>query len=368
MPVKLILEILGLAAVFVLWGCAAVIDQDSALAVAPYDINDNGLIIVEVRVNGQGPFEFALDTAASISVVFDKLRNDLALEPVQGEAVTIHGAVATGQFPLLNIDHLSVGREVWAAPRIASIPGETLVSRGIDGILGVDFLRRYAVGFSVRDRVVRLYPPDLISGRSFRDWTSIQLQPEPVGKSGAALYFFEIEIAGQRIPAIFDLGAGPNMINWPAANSLGLDPVDSRGDDQFSGAIETTDVVARFRIDEVTTGRIRWRNEVFSIAELEIFTKLLRGDGPCAILGAGLFTQRDFIIDFARTRLLVKAAMDEMDVTGTGDSSQLLLRDPVRSRLAGVREQHDTEPDREYGEHERARRELNNAVCDRSPG
>jgi hypothetical protein len=30
------------------------------------------------------------------------------------------------------------------------------------------------------------------------------------------------------------------------------------------------------------------------------------------ILGSGLFNQRDFIIDFVRNRLLVKASMDEV--------------------------------------------------------
>ena len=45
----------------------------------------------------------------------------------------------------------------------------------------------------------------------------------------------------------------------------------------------------------------------------------MQGDSPAAILGAGLFTQRDFIIDFVRSRLLVKVAMGEVDVSGAED-------------------------------------------------
>jgi len=310
--VKLNLKVIGLAPVCVLWGCASVLDEDGALAIAPYDIKENGRIVIEARVNGQGPFAFALDTGASISVVFDELRNKLALEPVPGKAVMIHGVVASGEFPLLSIRRLAVGREVWANARIASLPGETAASTNIDGILGVDFLRRYAVGFSTRDRIVRLYPPDLVGRRTYRGWTSVPLKPEYIGNSGAALYFFEIEIAGHKIPAAFDLGSGLNIINWAAARSLGLDPVDLRDDDLLSGAIESAPIVARIRIDEVTTGRIRWRDEEFTIVDLEFITTLMRGVTPCAILGAGLFTQRDFIIDFTRSRLLVKVAMDEL--------------------------------------------------------
>jgi hypothetical protein len=50
---------------------------------------------------------------------------------------------------------------------------------------------------------------------------------------------------------------------------------------------------------------------MFTVGDLEIFKAFMLSDSPAAILGAGLFTQRDFIIDFARSRLLVNVAMDE---------------------------------------------------------
>ena len=312
-------KILGLAAVFVLWGCASVLDQDGALAIAPYHIEDSGRIVIEARVNDQGPFHFALDTASSISVIFDELRNELELEVVPEQWVLIHGVVASERFPLLSISRLQVGREIWVDPRIASLPGDTVAGATIDGILGVDFLRRYAVGFSTKDRVVRLYAPHLVGRRSYRGWAFVPLKPEPIGGSGAALYFFEIEIDGQKVPALFDLGAGLNMINWPAAHSLNLSPVRLREDELLSGAIKSAPIVAQYKAENVTTASIRWRNETFSVADLEIFATLMRSDSPAAILGAGLFTQRDFVIDFVRSRILVKVAMDEVDVSSGED-------------------------------------------------
>ena len=250
-------------------------------------------------------------------MVFDELREKLVLEPVPGKEVMIHGVVASNRFPLLSISRLAIGGEVWADPRIASLPGETAASTGVHGIMGVDFLRRYAVGFSTEDRVIRLYPPDRLDGRSYRGWTSVPLELLSVGDTRTALYFFEIEIGGVRMPAIFDLGASLNMMNWSAASSLGLDPVELRDDDQVAGAIDSTPIVARIRAREVRTGRIRWKNEEFIIAELEIFTTLKQNATPSAILGAGLFMQRDFIIDFTRNRLLVKTAMREAEDPGT---------------------------------------------------
>ena len=315
MSVKPILNVFGVAAAaMMLLGCAAMLDQDGALALAPYRVQDNGRIVVDVNVNGDGPFDFALDTGASISVIHDGLRKQLALQPDPGRTVIIHGAVTSGRFPLLSVDRIAVGREGWVNPRVASMPGKTPAGRGIDGILGVDFLQRYAVGFSTRERVIRLYPPELVGSRTYRGWTSVPLEPEYFGSSGAALYLFEIDIGKQKIPALFDLGAGLNVVNWAAARSLGLEPADLTGDESFSGAIDTTDAVGRFRADKVKTGRVRWRDEEFSVADLEVFETLVNGDAPYAILGAGLFKRRDFIIDFARRRLLVKIAMHESDV------------------------------------------------------
>ena len=314
---KPILKIFGLAAAAcMLSACATVLDQDGALALAPYSVRDNGRIVVDVSVNGVGPFKFALDTGASISVIHDGLREQLALQPAPGKTVIIHGIVTSGQFPILSIGRIAVGHEVWADPRIASMPGKTPASRDIDGILGVDFLQRYAVGFSTRDGVIRLYPPELVASRSYRGWTSIPLKPEYIGESGAAVYLFDIDIGEQKIPALFDLGAGLNVVNWAAARSLGLRPADVTRGEPLSGAIDTTELVGRFRADKVKTGRVRWRDEEFSVAELEVFDTLIDGDGPYAILGAGLFKRHDFIIDFARERLLVKVAMHELGAPG----------------------------------------------------
>lgn len=302
-----------LAATIVLCGCASTLVVDSAVAIAPYHIADGGRIVVEVRVNDQGPFNFALDTGASISAIFDRLRKKLDLKSVVGEPVVIHGLVTSGQYSLLGISQLQVGRETWVAPRIASLPGETLTRAGIDGVLGIDFLRRYAVGFSTEDGVLRLYPPDQVRDKSYKGWASVPLELQSIGDSGTALYFLEIEIGAQVVPALFDLGAGLNMINWPAARFLRLTPEGHKRGELLSGALESTPVMARFNAAEVTTTSIRWQNEAFLVADLAIFATLHQDDRPFVILGSGLFNQRDFIIDFVRNRLLVKASMDEVD-------------------------------------------------------
>jgi hypothetical protein len=309
--VKRLFQVIGLATFVTMSGCASTLDLDGAVAVVPYKFDQNGRIVVPARIDDKGPFDFVLDTGSSISAVVDALRHELELEPVPGASVRLHGIVASGQVSLLSIGRLEVGRETWANPRIVSLPGDTEAIDDIDGILGADFLRNYAVLFSTRDRIVRLYPPDRVASASYRGWASVPLEAAPIGAAGPVLYFIDIEINGRALPAVFDLGAGFNMINWEAARTLDLAPQRSGDDVLMSGALDSTPVVARFVSPEVTTRNIRWQDEMFTVGDLEIFKAFMLSDSPAAILGAGLFTQRDFIIDFARSRLLVNVAMDE---------------------------------------------------------
>ena len=302
-----------LAAVFILSGCATTLDLDGALTVVPYRIERDGRIVVEAAVNGAGPFEFVLDSAATISAVFDRLGDQLSLEIIPGQVVRIRGAVASGEYPLVDVDHLTFGTETWDTPRVVSLPSDSKAAGDLDGVLGVDFLGRYAVFFSAGERVIRLYPPELVARQSYRGWSSIPLTVRSISKGGPAVYVIDIEIDGHEIPAVFDLGAGVNMINWKGAHSLGIRR-SLRGENQvIVGAIDSMTYLARLDAREVTTAGIRWRNETFAIADLEIFETLMIADRPTAILSATLFTQRDFIIDFQRNRLLVNVGQQEVD-------------------------------------------------------
>ena len=65
-------------------------------------------------------------------------------------------------------------------------------------------------------------------------------------------------------------------------------------------------------ITELTVWRLRiagalYRQRVFLVGDFDVFEALEIGRKPMAIAGANIFQRRDFIIDFARKRLLVKS-------------------------------------------------------------
>jgi predicted aspartyl protease len=291
-------------------GCAGphILDDDNALVVAPLEIGSEGHIIVQVILNDRGPFRFALDTGASISVIFDTAREKAGIGLTEGKRVVIQGMIRSGTFPTSTIDVLRLGSESLTDIRVASLPSGSLVSKEIDGILGVDFLSRYAVGVSVRDQVVRLYSPSLVSQRSYRGWSSIPMREIKIGEADATAYTINLQINNIEFPALLDLGAGSNLMNWRTARALGVRPSRIAEETEISGAMETASVVTKLEVHQLRIADNYWRNKTFLISEFPIFEVLDLEDQLVAIIGPALFNERDFVLDFERKRMLLGAS------------------------------------------------------------
>jgi predicted aspartyl protease len=295
-------------------GCTtATLESDAALTVVPYTLLPGGRVVVEVRVNGQGPFRFAVDTAATGSFVTEQTRAILALTPIPGVTATVYGAIATGQFPVVEVERLQLGSELWPSPRLIALPSDTIATATVDGVLGADFLRRYSVGLTATDRALRLYHPETIGGRVHRGWSEVSLTPRFFGNSEEPLHFLDLSIENRSVPALFDLGAGISVINAAASRELRLEPTRLSRRGEFADAVGSEPVVAQLGTQDLRTGNVAWRDETFMIEDLAIFDLLASEGEAIAILGSGLFTQRDCIIDFARERLLIRWSMDESD-------------------------------------------------------
>ena len=252
-------------------GCASILDEDGALTVVPYRTSSVGQIVIDAQLNDEGPFSFAIDTGASITVVFDETRQAAKLEPLADSQVSIQGLLTSGRFPLVTAKGLWVGAEVWIDARMASIPRDMAALGNIDGILGVDFLRRYSVGLSKKNMALRLYPPELTSKRTYRGWASIPLQSLRIPASKATAYTIDLVIGTETIPALFDLGASTNVINWRAARALKVPPVRPKRQSSIAGALQSEPVRAEIKFRLVKTKNIYWRNRVFLIADFPVF-------------------------------------------------------------------------------------------------
>jgi len=118
------------------------------------------LILVPAIVNGQGPFQFALDTGASRTMLSIELARKLAIETSDDSPVTGGG----GQIKILagKVSSLAVGGAVVRDHAIGA--GEflnmlsTAIGARLDGIIGYNFLNQFNVTINYPRNMLELVP------------------------------------------------------------------------------------------------------------------------------------------------------------------------------------------------------------------
>ena len=290
-------------------GCASelVLDTEGALAIIPRQISDTGHIVVETKLNGLGPFRFVIDTGASVSAIYERARSKAGIEPLPNIRAHVFGISGSDLFPMARVAEVRVGDELWKDARVAILPDPSSMTTSIDGILGVDFLSRYAVLHSRQDQILALYPTDFVADSSYIGWNRIVLSDLRVGEGNVAVFVLDMHIDTEHIPAVFDLGATANLMNLHGARALDVMVRSPRVTPEVKGVSGSTEVLAELRVWRLRIDNSFWRHRVFLVGEFPVFRKLGLHRQPAAIAGADLFGERDFIVDFKRRRLLVKS-------------------------------------------------------------
>ena len=296
-------------ACLVVTGCASelVLDREGALAVIPRRTSDTGHIVVETELNGLGPFRFVIDTGASISVIYESARAKAGIEPLPNIKAHVFGISGSRFVPLARVAEIRVGNELWKDARVALLPDTSPIAKRVDGILGVDFLSRYGVLYSRREKVLLLYPRELVADRSYLGWDSVALRELRVGDGNVAVFVLDMYINAEHIPAVFDLGATVNLMNRPAARVLDVLVRKPHSAPEVHGVSGSTEVLAELHVWKMRIGNSTWRNKIFLVGEFPVFQTLGINRQPAAVAGADLFGRREFIVDFTRQRLLVKS-------------------------------------------------------------
>jgi aspartyl protease len=102
---------------------------------------DNGatLVMVPIKVNGRGPFQFILDTGASTSTLDRSLMRRLKL-PRTGQTARIQGVTGRATVPVVRLRSWSLGGQALAGRTMTVID---MGDPNIGGLLGSDELRRF---------------------------------------------------------------------------------------------------------------------------------------------------------------------------------------------------------------------------------
>lgn len=152
--------VVGMAVVLLLSGCVetgvpdradveANAGQDGEAGVAMRLAGPGGAaLLVPVRVNGQGPYDFVLDTGATLTCVDSALADSLALPEARGQLGVGAGVQGTeGSMRLVVLDSIAVGSARAEGLTGCAIDLAQLQSLGLEvrGLLGLNFLSSFRV-------------------------------------------------------------------------------------------------------------------------------------------------------------------------------------------------------------------------------
>jgi predicted aspartyl protease len=118
-------------------------------------------LTVPVHINGQGPFEFVLDTGATLTCVDDAIAEQLALPErrgVGGVGVGVHGAE---RVRLVGIDSIRVGeaRAFELQACALDLAHAEVIGVAVQGLLGLNFLRNFLVTLDFERNLLTLQEP-----------------------------------------------------------------------------------------------------------------------------------------------------------------------------------------------------------------
>lgn len=136
---------------------------DSAQGETAFELaGPNGAaILVPVTVNGEGPFEFVLDTGATMTCIAESLADSLELPALPGAVGMGAGIGSSGRLRLVRFDSLRVsGASATELPGCA-VDLTQIRELGLDahGLLGLNFLKSFRVTLDFDRSVLTLQQP-----------------------------------------------------------------------------------------------------------------------------------------------------------------------------------------------------------------
>jgi hypothetical protein len=139
----------------------------------PYRIGGDGRVSTDVFVDGQGPFSFLLDTAASRTMLFDHLRQQLRLEPSEPGRLKVYAMNNIGTALPVKPRELRLADGRLTGLTLGVLPDDLPPPEGVsaaDGILGMDVLASHFLAMDHETLRLKLMAPSAPETEAYRKW------------------------------------------------------------------------------------------------------------------------------------------------------------------------------------------------------
>lgn len=249
---------------------------------------------VPVHIEGEGPFEFMVDTGAEATVVTDRVRDRLGLQ--SAGSATVVGMASRVSVELVALDGLEFAARVFDGLQAPLLQSQHV---GADGILGLDTLQDLRVLIDFRNDTIAVDDAAALGGN--KGYEIVIRARRKLGR----LIITEATIDGVRTSVILDTGAQTSIGNLSLRRKLRArarqqvknQDVNGR---EFEG---TVDVVGPLKIEDMQLD-----NLPVMFADGPAFAQLGLSKRPAMILGMRDLRVFDRVaIDFAARQILFDA-------------------------------------------------------------
>ena len=252
-----------------------------------------------VKINGQGPFLFLIDTATSHTVLIPRLKETLRLATTVGseaDVITAAGSVRSYFHPIAEITASGVTVEGTRAI-VIDLP----LSFGISGILGADFLSNFTVDLNLAAGTVSLYP-------QYTQLRGTGLQRVRGQLNAHGFIIVPVRIANIWANGAFDSGAEYTVVNSRVAayaRRVGMITVERPIENKVIDAAHQKRWALSEDFERISLGPATWLGARAMISDMRVFDQIGIGEGPAIFIGMDLMVNRRIILDYGDASLHV---------------------------------------------------------------
>ena len=239
-------------------------------------------VTAPVRINGQGPFVFLVDTGANRSCISTTLATRLGLPA--GPPVAVHTSVGKRVRPTALVDALEIGTRSQKRVVAPLLP----IAMQVDGVLGVDWLKGQRLVLNFRDKLLEITAPR--SETAHRDRVIV-----PAKSKSGQLTIVDAAMGDTRINALIDSGSQVSMGNGALRRRLGVQPAGGRpplrvglvtvAGEPFHGEL--------LYMPFMRLGGLQLGNVPIVFTEMHVFHLWELAKVPTVVLGIDLLTEFD---------------------------------------------------------------------------
>ncbi len=254
-------------------------------------------LTVPVMVNGQGPFDFVIDTGADRTVVSQELADRLNLE--QDGTATLHAMGGKGTVKIVKIDTIRVSNNTARHVRAAALPIRNL---GADGLLGIDSLKGQRIVMDFEAKTMKLEPSSEPEAPIPSDSELIIVTARTrLGQ----LVMVDADANGQKVWVVVDTGAQNSVANSKLRKLLM-----KRNPKTTIKVIDMIDVLGKrtpadyVLVDRLRIGGIAMGNAAIAFADAHPFKLFNLANKPSMLLGVeSLRAFKRVSVDFATKKV-----------------------------------------------------------------